>query len=85
VINPVAAQAIVEQVWEGQLLRWVFVLKDEEGTKRYEGLRRVTKLDAMADRDKMIRDSADVDDYEPTDEWYWVLRVARRAIYLTRG
>lgn len=80
-MNTNAAQAIVEQCWgDGYALRWWFTLKDEEGSTVHTGEKRVTKFDAMADRDQMIRKASDT----PSEHRDKVQRVANRAIYLTR-
>lgn len=79
-MNTNAARAIVEQTTTLLFVHWYFILLDEEGTEVHRGVARVTKADAMADRDKMIRQACDTrPEYRDP-----VLRVAMRAVYLTR-
>lgn len=90
-LNPNAPHAIVEQCWGEHLsLRWWFTLKDEEGSTVYCGEKRLTKLEAMADRSRMSEQAtafrqkvnegyASLDDPESRR-----LRVMLRAVYDTR-
>ena len=81
-MNHVAPQAIVEQAFDGFLVRWRFILRDEEGEIRHLGDPHLTKLEAIADRSAMSR-RAERDLHE-SDEDYWVLRCFRRSVYVTR-
>jgi hypothetical protein len=48
------AQAIVEQIDYSIVIRWRFVLRDEDGAVKYESQSHILKADAMAERRDLL-------------------------------